>query len=259
MAGQMESSYKNIQLIAGELSECTVHRTARQAAQTSKGDIVVELDQVSFAYHQGTLLLNGVSLRLREGETMLLRGNSGSGKSSLLSIIAGVLQPAAGAIHIDRAKVAYVPQDVILLDDSIRSNLIFGRSFRSDAELMHALATANLEEFVIAQPLGLDTEVGDNGILFSGGQRQRLGLARAIVGGASLLLLDEATSALDEETESKVLANLRASGVAILLVSHRLPRGDFAQRVIRLEHGRLTEESIQEPSLFGPEICTVSV
>ncbi len=102
---------------------------------------------------------------------------------------------------------------------------------------MRALAVANLEEFIASQPLGLDTQVGDNGILFSGGQRQRLGLARAIVGGAGLLLLDEATSALDEETESLVLANLRASGVAILLVTHRAPRKSFAQRAFRLEHG----------------------
>ena len=257
MAGQMESSYKNVQIIAGELNECSIHRTARPDAQRTNGDVLAELEQVSFSFHEGVPLLRSVSLCLRRGETVLLQGTSGSGKSSLLSILAGVLHPDSGAIRIDRTAVAYVPQDVILLDDSIRNNLIFGRDVRSDAELMNALATANLEEFVAAQPFGLDTEVGDNGILFSGGQRQRLGLARAIVGGASLLLLDEATSALDEKTESKVLANLRASGVAILLVTHRAPSCDFAQRVFRLEHGCLTEESIRAHSLF--EIETVAL
>jgi ABC-type multidrug transport system fused ATPase/permease subunit len=253
MAGQMESSYGNVQMIASELNECSVHRAARPAAQKTNGNLLVELEHVSFAFQEGVPLLRSVNLCLHRGETVRLRGRSGCGKSSLLSVIAGVLQPSSGTIRIDRTRVAYVPQDVILLDESIRNNLLFGRYFRSDAALMHALATANLEDFVAAQPLGLDTEVGDNGIRFSGGQRQRLGLARAIVGGATLLLLDEATSALDEETESKVLANLRGAGVAVLLVTHRSSQGEFAQRVFRLEHGCLIEESIQEPSFRGAE------
>ncbi len=259
MAGQMESSSKNVEMIARELNECSVHRTARPTAQATDDDVLVELEQVSFEFHEGVPLLRSVSLCLRQGETVLLRGISGSGKSSLLSILAGVLQPASGTIRIDPARVAYVPQDVILLDDSIRNNLLFGRHSRSDAELMHALVAANLEEFVAAQSSGLDTQVGDNGILFSGGQRQRLGLARAIVCGASLLLLDEATSALDEETESKVLANLRTSGVAILLVTHRSPRKDFAQRIFRLEHGCLIEETVQELFLLGAEAVAVTI
>jgi ABC-type bacteriocin/lantibiotic exporter with double-glycine peptidase domain len=163
------------------------------------------------------------------------------------------LQPTAGTVRVDPASVAYVPQEVALLDDSIRNNLLFGLASKNDTELMHALAVANLREFVAAQQLGLDTGVGDNGVLFSGGQRQRLGLARAILRGASLLLLDEATSALDEENESQVLANLSASGIAIVLVTHRAPRRDFAQRVFRLEHGCLIEESILELSLADEE------
>jgi ABC-type multidrug transport system fused ATPase/permease subunit len=257
MAGQMESSYKSVQMIAGELNECSLRRTARPAAQRMDGDVLAELEQVSFSFHGGAPLLRNVSLCLRSGETVMLRGISGSGKSSLLSLLAGVLQPTSGAIRVDRARVAYVPQDVILLDDSIRNNLLFGRR-RSDTELMHALDAANLGEFVAAQPFGLDTEVGDNGILLSGGQRQRLGLARAIVGGASLLLLDEATSALDEETESRVFANLRASGIAILVVTHRALRKAFVQRVFRLEDGCLIEESIQELSFFEAEAVTVA-
>jgi len=248
MAGQMESSYKNVELIAGELNECALHHTERPVTRRPDGDVLAVLEQVSFAFYDGVPILRNVSVCLRRGEMVLLRGMSGSGKSSLLGILAGVLRPTLGTIRIDRAKVAYVPQDVILLDDSIRNNLLFGRH-RRDAELIQALAAASLQEFVETQPLGLDTEVGDNGILFSGGQRQRLGLARAIVGGASLLLLDEATSALDGETESKVLANLRASGVAIVLVTHRAVREDFAQRVFRLENGGLIEESIQDRSL----------
>lgn len=245
MAGQMEGSYKSVELIASELHECSMHRTPRAVVQTMDGEIVAELEQVSFAFEEGKPLLRSVSLNLRQGETVLLRGISGSGKSSLLNVLAGILQPTSGIVRIDRAKTAYVPQDIVLLDDSIRHNLIFGRVARSDAELMQALAAADMAEVVGALPRGLDTEVGDDGILFSGGQRQRLGLARAMVGGARLLLLDEATSALDVASEAKVLANLHASGIAVLLVTHRTSSGRFAQRVLRLEQCCLTEETIE--------------
>jgi ABC-type bacteriocin/lantibiotic exporter with double-glycine peptidase domain len=257
MAGQMESSYKNVQLVADELNQCSLYRTGNPAAQRTNGNVVADLEQVSFSFHEGAPLLRNVNLCLRRGERVVLQGISGSGKSSLMNIIAGVLQPTAGSIHTDRTKVAYVPQDVALLDDSIRNNLLFGLTSKSDEDLVHALEVANLRGFVAAQPMGLDTGVGDNGSLFSGGQRQRLGLARAILRGASLLLLDEATSALDEENESQVLGNLSASGIAVLLVTHRVPRRDFAQRVLRLEHGLLIEESMQEVSFMEPEAVTV--
>jgi ABC-type multidrug transport system fused ATPase/permease subunit len=259
MAGQMESSYKNVQIVADELNECFLYRTENSVTQSMHGHVVAELEQVSFSYHKGVPLLRSINFCLRRGERVLLQGASGSGKSSLLNLIAGVLQPSAGAVRVDRGSVAYVPQDVALLDDSIRNNLLFGLAEKNDAELMRVLAMANLREFVAALPLGLNTGVGDNGILFSGGQRQRLGLARAILRDPSLLLLDEATSALDEENESQVLANLSASGVAVLLVTHRAPRRDFAQRVVRLEHGCLSEESILELPLAETEAVTAAL
>jgi ABC-type bacteriocin/lantibiotic exporter with double-glycine peptidase domain len=162
------------------------------------------------------------------------------------------LQPVSGVVRVDRASVAYVPQDVALLDDSIRNNLLFGLPAKDDAELMKALAVANLAEFVAAQPLGLDAGIGDNGVLFSGGQRQRLGLARAVLRGASLLLLDEATSALDEENELQVLKNLSASGVAVLLATHRALKQGFVQRVFRLREGHLIEGAIELASTSAP-------
>jgi len=245
MAGQMDGSYRNVQTVADELRECSLHRTAAAAAHVAGEESALELDQVSFSYNEEPPILRNVTFCMRRGEIVVFHGVSGSGKSSLMNLIAGVLQPASGVVRVDRASVAYVPQDVALLDDSIRNNLLFGLSAKSDAELMDALAVANLAEFVAAQPRGLDTGIGDNGVLFSGGQRQRLGLARAVLRGAGLLLLDEATSALDQENESQVLENLSTSGLAVLLVTHRALKQGFAQRAFRLQEGRLIEEPIE--------------
>ena len=214
---------------------------------------VMELEQVTFAFHKGAApILRNISLRLSEGETAVLHGASGIGKSSLLNLIAGVLQPLSGEIRVDRQRIAYVPQEIALLDESIRSNLLFGLPSKSDQELMKALAAAKLGEFVATLPLGLDTNVGDNGGLFSGGQRQRLGMARAILRGSCLLLLDEATSALDEANEEQLLENLSAIGMAVFLVTHRLHTHRFAHRVYRLQDGLLVEESHKRMSSDPP-------
>lgn len=242
-AGQVESSYENVRIVDSELRECFLYRAPIRATQLPAAGFVLELEQVSFSFDEGVPILWNVNLRLREGESIVLRGVSGSGKSSLLNLIAGVSQSATGVVRVDRASVAYVPQEIALLDDSIRNNLLFGLSEKSDADLMNALAAAKLNEFVAAQPLGLETDVGDNGILFSGGQRQRLGLARAILRGATLLLLDEATSALDEENEGQVLKNLGTAGIAVVLATHRVHKQFCDQRVFWLQDGLLIEES----------------
>jgi ABC-type multidrug transport system fused ATPase/permease subunit len=242
IAGQMESSYENVRIIASELADCNKDRSPIAPALLPAPGLVLELKQVSFWFREGVPILRDVDLCLHAGELVLLHGASGIGKSSLLDLIAGVLQPASGTVRVDRAAIAYVPQEVPLLDDTIRSNLLFGLPARPDKELMPALAAANLADFVVAQPAGLETRVGDNGALFSGGQRQRLGLARALVRGSSLLLLDEATSALDQENERQILANLAASGAAVLLVTHRLHAHPLARRVFRIHNGFLVQE-----------------
>lgn len=204
---------------------------------------MLELDGVSMAFDGRDAVLHDVHLRQRLGEVLIIRGYSGSGKSSLLNLIAGVSQPSSGTIRVDRESIAYVPQEITLLDDSIRNNLLFGISDRSEADLIDVLATAKLDDFVSAQPRGLETRVGDNGVLLSGGQRQRLGLARALLRGVSLLLLDEVTASLDEASETQVLSNLRNYGVAVLLVTHRIGVHEFADRSLRLLDGRLIEDA----------------
>lgn len=251
ISGQLESSLESVKLVSDELDECAKYREPAATSQPPEPGFVLQLCNVSFSFPQGDLILRSVSLEQREGETLVLCGPSGAGKSSLLNLVAGVSQPATGSIRVNRDGIAYVPQEVPLLDDSIRNNLLFGLEDRSDEELMRALRAASLEDFVASQPFGLETGVGDNGALFSGGQRQRLGLARALLRGSDLLLLDEATSALDMESERQVLENLRASGRAVLLVTHRVPLRSFAQRIVLLQDGHLVEEFLQEESMDG--------
>jgi ATP-binding cassette subfamily B protein len=258
-AGQMESSYENVRIVDAELDECRRHRIYVLPTHLPDAGLVVQLKEVGFSFREGVPILRNVSLSLREGEAVVLHGSSGIGKSSLLNLIAGVSQPTMGMVQVDRASIAYVPQEIALLDDSIRNNLLFGLPGKSDEELMTALAISQLAEFVTVQPFGLDTSVGDNGALFSGGQRQRLGLARAILRGARLLLLDEATSALDAENERQILKNLSTSGKAVVLVTHRVLTQVFGHRVFRLQGGCLIEEfpgmiaGDEQPVAFGIE------
>ena len=256
IAGQMESSWENVRILEAELTECRDGRAFVSAAPLPQRGYVLELHHVSFWYHADRPLLRSVDFRLRAGEVAVLHGTSGIGKTSLLNLIAGVLQPVNGSICVDRSSIACVPQEVFLLDDSIRSNLLFGLAPRCDEVLMRALSLASLADYVTAQPAGLDTQVGDNGALLSGGQRQRLGLARAILRGSGLLLLDEATAALDPEIERRILTGLSASGAAILLVSHHPHVRTFAHRVYRLHNGCLREETRQGSEVHARAVAT---
>jgi len=249
MASQMEGSFESVQIVNKELFECSSHHTPISPVELPRAGFVLELEGVSFAFDTRVAVLQNVHLCQRIGEVFVILGSSGSGKSSLLNLIAGVSQPVSGTVRVDHDNIAYVPQEIVLLDDSIRNNLLFGESDKSDADLMNALAAAMLDDFVAAQPVGLETRVGDNGILFSGGQRQRLGLARAILRGVTLLLLDEATSSLDEKTETQVLENLRGCGVSVVLVTHSVHARRIADRELRLVDGQLIEDS--RPPLDG--------
>lgn len=244
IAGQMDASWENVRLVDTELQECLRYRAPESQAQRPSPGYAVELSRVSFCWRPDTPILIDVDFRLREGEIVILQGASGIGKSSLLNLIAGIAQPQSGAIRVNRAGVCYVPQEVPLLDDSIRNNLLFGLTGVTDDELMSALAIARLDEFVASQPSGLAASVGDNGARLSGGQRQRLGLARALVRGGDTLLLDEATSALDAENERHILEALAASGKTVLLVTHRARTHAFAHRLLQLRNGRLAENVV---------------
>jgi ATP-binding cassette, subfamily B, bacterial MsbA len=221
----------------------------------------VEISDVRFSYNGKVDVLRGVSMTLGAGEIVALVGPSGGGKSTLLNLIPRLYDPSAGVITINgtdsrefrlsslRRSIGVVSQDAILLDDTVRANLTYGRGPRDgDAEdedrLWSALHDASALDFVRQLPKGLDTPVGERGKRFSGGQRQRLALARALYRDASILLLDEPTSSLDRGPEHGVRATLTrlAGKKTILIVSHRLPIVEFADRIYVMLKGEIVEQ-----------------
>ena len=199
--------------------------------------------------------LSEVTLQIRAGETVAFVGPSGAGKTSLVNLLPRFVEPTSGDILIDgaairdyemtalRSQFALVSQDVVLFNDSVAANVALGAD-ADPARVRNALAGANLLEFVLTMPGGLDAQIGHNGTQLSGGQRQRLAIARAIYKDAPILILDEATSALDSESERAVQSALEVlmKGRTTLVIAHRLSTIEHADRVIAMEHGRIVEQ-----------------
>ena len=215
----------------------------------------VRLDAVSFRYPEAAApALVSVSLTIPVGQTTAIVGPSGSGKSTLADLLLGLLSPARGQVLVDdtpltadrlsawRDQIGYVPQDSFHFHDTLRANLLWARPQASDAELREALETA-AADFVARLPQGLDTVLGDRGVLLSGGERQRVALARALVRRPAMLILDEATSSLDSENERRVQDAIeRLHGrLTILVITHRLTTVRGADSIHVLEAGRLVE------------------
>lgn len=197
--------------------------------------------------------VRGFSIAVAPGQSVALVGRSGAGKSTLADVILGVLQPDAGEVTVgglppvDAVRrwpggIAYVPQDVMLVDDSVRANVALGlpRDAIDDDRVWEVLRRARLIDYVLEQTEGLDTQIGERGLRISGGQRQRLGIARALYTRPRLLVLDEATSALDAETEQAITKTLEEleEDVTTVIIAHRLSTVRHADLVVYLEGGR---------------------
>ena len=197
----------------------------------------IEIRDVSFAYpERETPVLRDFSLTIPVRSSVALVGATGSGKSTLADILLGLLEPQSGGVFADgrdirenlaswRSMIGFVPQNIVLFDDTVAANVAFGFTEKPDLERVEAaLKTAQLYDFVMTLPRGVDTVIGDDGVRLSGGQRQRLGIARALYASPSVLILDEATSALDTDTEAalvQALETLRGK-LTIVTIAHRL-------------------------------------
>jgi ABC-type multidrug transport system fused ATPase/permease subunit len=245
-----------IDLLHTELGRGTPQRAPSAGVPLAPLRTRLEVRGVTFSYPGATQpTLADVSLVLRRGEWVAVAGPSGAGKSTLVHLLLGLLAPDEGDVRVDGVdirdalrgwhdQVAFVPQSVCVIDDTVAGNVAFGvPADRIDLEaLWRALRAVRLAEVVREMPEGLATRLGERGVRLSGGQIQRIGLARALFRDPAVLVLDEATSALDTATESEVLRSLRAHGSrTVLMVAHRASTVAHCDRCYTLESGRIVE------------------
>lgn len=215
----------------------------------------VEVENALFSYPTGMGdVIKDISFEIEEGEIVAIVGPSGSGKTTLVDLILGILQPRSGSVKISGLEsvdairkwsgaISYVPQDVMVMNGTIKENVCMGFDTQQipDELVWQSLDIAQLSDFVQSMPDKLESQVGDRGTKISGGQRQRLGIARALITKPKLLVLDEATSALDGETEANISAAIQSmrGNTTVVMIAHRLSTVRSADKVLYLSDGKL--------------------
>ncbi|WP_233553163.1 ABCB family ABC transporter ATP-binding protein/permease [Teichococcus wenyumeiae] len=219
------------------------------------GPGALELENVRFGYRPDRIILKGISVSVPPGKTLAIVGPTGAGKSTISRLLFRFYDAQGGAIRIDghdirqvtqdslRAAIGVVPQDTVLFNDTIRYNIAYGRPGATDAEIEQAAKLAQVHDFVLRLPDGYNTRVGERGLKLSGGEKQRVAIARTILKDPRILILDEATSALDTRTEQEIQAALRgvSAGRTTLVIAHRLSTVVEADEIIVLADGRIAE------------------
>jgi ABC-type transport system involved in Fe-S cluster assembly fused permease/ATPase subunit len=223
----------------------------------------VEFRDVRFGYEQERPILHGLSLAVPPGRKVAIVGPSGAGKSTIGRLLFRFYDVTGGAVLIDgqdlrdvtqeslHAQIGVVPQDTVLFNDTILYNIAYGRPEATRDEIEAAARAAKIHEFIVSLPKGYDTMVGERGLKLSGGEKQRVGIARTLLKNPPILLLDEATSALDSETEAGIQAQLRAMGEGrtVIAIAHRLSTIVDADEIVVLEGGRAVERGRHEQLL----------
>ena len=223
----------------------------------------IDLQDVHFAYDPERQILKGVSLQVPAGKTLAIVGPSGSGKSTIGRLLFRFYDVSAGAVLVDfqdvrdvtqaslHNAIGVVPQDTVLFNDTIYYNIAYGRADATQADIEAAAKAAQIHDFVTSLPLGYDTTVGERGLKLSGGEKQRVGIARTLLKNPPILLLDEATSSLDSETEYDIQESLIAMGQGrtVLIIAHRLSTVVHADQIVVLERGKIVEQGSHDELL----------
>ena len=223
----------------------------------------VRFDAVQFAYDTERPILKGITIEVPAGQTVALVGPSGSGKSTVGRLLFRFYDVTAGAITIDgqdirdvtqdslHAAIGVVPQDTVLFNDTIFYNIAYGRPEATRAEIEAAAKAAKIHDFILSLPDGYQTTVGERGLKLSGGEKQRVGIARTLLKNPPILLLDEATSALDTQTEADIQHSLRemGQGRSVITIAHRLSTIADADRIVVLEAGLVVEQGTHDQLL----------
>ena len=216
----------------------------------------IELLHITKSYPDGAVAVKDLSLSIADGEFIILVGPSGCGKSTLLKLIARLAEPGDGRIGLDdrdirqfdpaelRQAISYMPQEVSLLDLSLRENLTIGLPSVSEVQFERIVKLCGVHDFAANHPSGYSLRVGQGGQRLSGGERQSVALARAMMGDPALLLLDEPTSAMDNGLEARIIAELKQSlgQTGLLIATHRLPLLGLVDRVIWMDGGRIVAD-----------------
>ena len=223
----------------------------------------IEFRDVHFAYDPNRAILKGVDLAVEPGQTLAIVGPSGSGKSTIGRLLFRFYDVNAGAVLIDgqdirdvsqnslHNAIGVVPQDTVLFNDTIYYNIAYGRDAATRAEIEQAAKAAQIHEFVQSLPNGYYTMVGERGLKLSGGEKQRVGIARSLLKNPPILLLDEATSALDTQTEHEIQESLiqMGQGRTVMIIAHRLSTVVHADRIVVLEQGQIVESGSHDELL----------
>jgi ATP-binding cassette, subfamily B, heavy metal transporter len=236
-------------------------RPGAGAMQVTGG--AVHFRDVTFAYDPARPILRGIDLAVPAGQTVAIVGPSGSGKSTIGRLLFRFYDVTGGAVLIDgqdirdvtqtslHGVIGVVPQDTVLFNDTIAYNIAYGREGATQAEIESAARAARIHDFILSLPEGYQTQVGERGLKLSGGEKQRVGIARTLLKNPPILLLDEATSALDTGTEQEIQESLRAMGQGrtVLTIAHRLSTIVHADRIVVLDHGQIAEQGTHEALL----------